>query len=125
MVEPALGNGADAKAEAMRQALEDLVRRDVRVGPGRGREKDPEVHAMGRARDDRRFVPNLRFLTLDPVERHKLTFPAGWDLAELEGFAEEAAVGSALADHSSSTTASPPLPSHRQTRIIPSQQWHL
>ena len=62
-----------------------------------GRRRRRYTH-WGALEDGDRFVPNLRFLTLDPAERHRLTFPAGWDLAELEGLAEEAAVGSELAD---------------------------
>ena len=62
-----------------------------------GRRRRRYTH-WGALEDGDRFVPNLRFLTLDPSERHRLTFPAGWDLTELEGLAEEAAVDSALAE---------------------------
>ena len=61
-----------------------------------GRRRRRYTH-WGALEDGDRFVPNLRFLMLEPAERHRLTFPAGWDLTELEGLAEEAAVGSELA----------------------------
>ena len=39
---------------------------------------------LGALEDGTRFVPNLRFITMDAHEREKLIFPAGWDLSAIE-----------------------------------------
>ena len=43
---------------------------------------------LGALEDGTRFVPNLRFTTMDAHERGKLVFPAGWDLSAIEDLEE-------------------------------------